>query len=202
MNDPASLLPRHARLNEHSGAAWGLELILLLHGRRDPRQPPFQKRCDAFGSDYAPRLLDDLRGSGIETESVSYGADFARFESDLIVHRPGSFPLVSIPSSSRMDWAVSRLCIRPEFFIVGREDGHPVFLARVPRSSAVVRVELTQFRRWHEIWQRWPAVLPSMLLNVLWHRSAPETISVNSVPTDADSRAPRSAQVQSPARSF
>ena len=74
-----------------------------------------------------------------------------------------------MPSSAGVDWRTGALRIRARTFIVAYEKGEPVFISREPRTRAPVKITLTQMRLLHRTWRRWPIVLPSMLLTVLWH---------------------------------
>jgi hypothetical protein len=114
------------------------------------------------------RLLQ--RGIGARVEE--YGRDFGRFESDLARRNPQSperFPLVSVPSSAAIDWRTGTLRIHARTFIVAYEKDEPVFISREPQTRAPVKITLTQMRLLHRTWRRWPIVLPSMCLTVLWH---------------------------------
>jgi hypothetical protein len=176
MKNPAVLVSRLSRLHEHSSAAWGLELVLRLHDQPLAQRYLFQNSRPFPEDDFAPAQLERVRTMGIELAIESYGPDFARFEADLRSKRNEAyrFPLVRIPVVAQFDLATAGLHIRPGTFITGEENGQPVFLTRTPRSRTVTKVSLTQLRFWHDAWRHWPAVLPSMLLTVLWHRRARE----------------------------
>jgi len=174
MKNPTALVSRHPRLHEHSSAAWGLELVLQLHGRRCAARHPFQRRRPFPEDDFAPRFLAAVRTQGIETEVIAYGADFGRFETDLAKKRRDgicSFPLVQVPVIAHVNGTTAGLHVRACTFLVGEERGEPVFLTRQARSTAVAEFSLKQLRTLHEAWRSWPIVLPSMLLTALWHRS-------------------------------
>lgn len=176
MKNPAALVSSHPRLHEHTSASWGLEIVLQLHGQPATMSHPFQCRQPFPEDDFAKSILAEMRTKGIETEIRCYGADIQRFESDLRKLRgegPAACPLVRIPMVAQIDWGTASLQVRPCTFIVGEENGQPVFLMREAQSAAVVKMSLKRLRFLHESWRRWPIVLPSMLLTVLWHRESP-----------------------------
>lgn len=175
MKTPAFLVSRHPRLHEHSSASWGLEIVLQLYGKRTAIRHPFQHRRPFPEDDFAPLFLAEMQARGVATGIRSYGKDFAKFEAELWKKRRdglSSFPLVRVPTVAQVDWATAGLHMRSGTFIVGEENGQPVFLTRPARSATVGQVSLAQMRLLHDSWQRWPVLLPSMLLTVLWHRES------------------------------
>ncbi len=162
---PSEWVAEHPRLEARSSVAWALEIVLRIHGVKMPQRYPFQaKRKD---DDWAPEFLATLRERGIETEIESYGRDFARFEAEL--ERRGELPVVRVPVSVEVGKA-GVMRIRSGAFVAVRERGKVVFWAREPRSTDVTKITVKQMRLLHEAWAGWPAVMPSMLLTVLWHR--------------------------------
>lgn len=172
MKNPIPLASRHPRLHESSSAAWGLEIVLQLHDQQRPGRYPFQKKRPFPEDDFAPGFGERLRERGIETELLSYGADFARFEAELKRRPQERFPLVQVPAAAEV--VGDALRIRSRTFVVGEARGQPVFLLRQARSATVSQISLKQMRLLHDAWRTWPALLPSMLLTVLWHRGANE----------------------------
>ena len=188
MKNPAALVSRHPRWHEHTGASWGLEVVLQLHGQSATMRHPFQRRQPFPEDDFAKAFLAEMCAIGIETEIRRYGADFMSFEADLRSRwrdGPAGCPLVRIPMVARVDWGTAGLQIRLCTLIVGDEGGHPVFLMRSARSAAVVKMSLDRLRFLHDSWRRWPIVLPSMLLTVLWHRESPRRVLTHRERRDA-----------------
>lgn len=166
MKTPSERVAGHPRLDARSGAAWALEIVLRLHGVKLARRYPFQRERKA--DNWAPEFLALLRKRGIETEIESYGRDFARFEAEL--GKRGELPVVRVPVSVEVGNA-GVMRIRSGAFVTARERGKVVFLAREARSTDVTKITLKQMRLLHEAWANWPAVMPSMLISVLWHGS-------------------------------
>lgn len=164
---PSEWVAAHPRLEARSSAAWAMEIVLRMHGVKMAQRYPFQGKWKEDG--WAPEFLAALRRRGIEAEIESYGRDFARFEAEL--GKREGFPLVRVPLSVDVgDAAVMR--IRCGTFVAEKERGQCVFLGREPRSTDVTRIKLKQMRLLHETWASWPAMMPSLLLNVLWPRRA------------------------------
>lgn len=167
MKTPSEWVTGHPRLAARSGAAWALEIVLRLHGVKLGQRYPFQRERKA--DDWAPEFLATLRERGIETEIETYGRDFARFEEEL--EKRGEFPLVRVPVAVEVGEA-GVMRIRSGAFVGVWERGKVVFLAREVRTREVMKITLKQMRLLHEAWASWPAVMPSLLLSVLWHRRA------------------------------
>ncbi|WP_438479753.1 hypothetical protein [Oleiharenicola lentus] len=171
MKDLAALVAHHPNLSEASSAAYALGLLPLLYPRsgRGQREEEFTAI-----SDEAIAFLHALQ---IDARLESYGLDLGRFEKDLL-KKPStgqeSHPLISVPSTASVDWTTGSFLIRPQTFIVAYEHGAPVFLTREPHAHAVTKLSLHQLRFLHRTWSTWPAILPSMLLTVLWHRPLKE----------------------------
>lgn len=162
---PSEWVKGHPRMDARSGAAWALEIVLQLHGVKPARRYPFQRERKA--DDWAPEFLAVLRERGIESEIESYGRDFARFEAEL--GKREVLPVVRVPVSVEVGNA-GVMRIRSGAFVAVRERGKIVFLAREARSTDVTKITLKQMRLLHDAWASWPAVMPSLLLSVLWHR--------------------------------
>jgi hypothetical protein len=170
MRDPAILAARHPRPSGKTCTQWALELVVLIHaGKKSSRRP--LRRSTALSA-LSPDSLAELRGRNIAACLENYGNDWSRFESALSA-KPANVrcrhPLVSVPTSAVVDWKRGSLHIRSQTFLVSHEQDEPVFLTREPRSRKVLKMSLAQMRLLHRTWQQWPAVMPSMLLNVLWH---------------------------------
>lgn len=169
---PGEWVAAHPRWKARTNAAWALEIVLKLHGVKLARRYPFQQERNA--DDWAPEFLAVLRERGIETEIENYGRDFARFEAEL--ERRGELPVVRVPVSVEIGRA-GMMRIRSGAFVAVRERGKVVFLGREARTREVMSITLKQMRLLHEAWASWPAVMPSMLLSVLWHRRAKQRSS-------------------------
>jgi len=147
---------------------------MQLHGKSGADQHPFQGDLARKVDDFAPEYLLALHAHGIATEIVSYGSDFARFETDLARQWQESdgckFPLVRVPATVETTWPDAGLQVRPCTFLAGGTLDNPIFFLREPGKSGVVRLGLSQMRSLHTAWSGWPTMLPSMLLAVLWHR--------------------------------
>lgn len=176
MKNPVALAACHVRLPGASATAWGIELVLQLHGRVQAGRQPLQRGHGRKTEDFDAGLLTGLRKQGIATRVVSYGTDFARFEAELTREwrEPGGFrfPLIRVPSSAITTWADAGLHVRPCTLLTGGTRERPVFLLREAGGSNTVKLGLSQMRNLHAAWSAWPALLPSALLTVLWHRPA------------------------------
>ncbi len=171
MREPSVLAARYPSLRARSATGWAPSLVALLHAQQAERTTPLT----AWGRivTFEPAVLELLRLHGIEARIEDYGPDLPRFETDLAscnLVGPARYPLVSVPALTEVDWGTGGLQIRTRTFVVDYEDGTPVFLTREDRTGAILRITLKQIRLLHHTWQRWPIVLPSMLLTVLWHR--------------------------------
>ncbi|HRI81293.1 MAG TPA: hypothetical protein PLF88_02570 [Opitutaceae bacterium] len=175
MKNPVALATRHVRVPGASATAWGLELVLQLHRPQGRGRQLFQ-RCGFEGTDeFFPRFISVLRAHGITTETVSYGSDFARFESDLARQwrEPNGcrFPLVRLPATAETAWSDTGLHINSCTLIAAGTRARPVFLLRPADDAGLVTISLAQLRSLHTAWASWPVMLPSALLTVLWHWS-------------------------------